>query len=184
MKIRIQNIYGTWDEVKALALYTLNLKPVSIVNNDFKYLVLKDEHSPIRLRSFLIEISDIESFIIGHFVRHHVGVEKFVKSLRSDIKGTDDATITRETKNSFLLLSNIQGLINISRKRLCKGTAHPKTVKVWESVKQEIEKVDAEVASVMVVECIYRGFCTKRNKCCGYVNSDKFKTELTKYREL
>lgn len=37
--------------------------------------------------------------------------------------------------------------------------------------------------SIMVSECIYRGFCPEFLSPCGYSKTDKFKEDLKKYRE-
>ena len=54
--------------------------------------------------------------------------------------------------------ANAQALIFISRRRLC-GQASPETREAWKEVKEKITQVDPVLGSVMVPECIYRGFC-------------------------
>lgn len=75
---------------------------------------------------------------------------------------------------------NAQALINISRKRLC-GKASKETREAWRAVKKEMEKVDPVMASVMVPECVYRGFCPER-KSCGFVNTEAYRRMLGEYR--
>ena len=88
---------------------------------------------------------------------------------------TQDAPVTHECE------ANAQALINISRKRLCMQAA-PETRRAWTEVKNEIAKDDPVLASVMVAECIYRGFCPEM-KSCGYCNTPEYREELTRYRK-
>ena len=76
--------------------------------------------------------------------------------------------------------ADAQALINISRKRLC-TCASPETREAWQKVKDELAKREPELASCMVRECIYRGFCPEMFSC-GYDKTDQFKEELEKYR--
>src|SRR6056297_3145672 len=50
------------------------------------------EHSPMRTQMFWVEMHEIPQFVSVHFVRHNVGVEHFVSSLRDDLwgQGTED----------------------------------------------------------------------------------------------
>ena len=76
--------------------------------------------------------------------------------------------------------ANAQALINISRKRLC-NCASKETREAWEMVKDEISKVEPELASCMVRECIYRGFCPEMFPC-GYSKTESYQKELKEYR--
>lgn len=49
-------------------------------------------------------------------------------------------------------------------------------------MKEEIKKVEPELASCMVKECIYRGFCPEMFSC-GYYKTEEYKKELAKYRK-
>lgn len=77
---------------------------------------------------------------------------------------------------------NAQTLINVSRKRLC-NTSAKETRDAWQAVKDEIAKIEPDMAAVMVRNCIYRGFCLEPD-CCGYCKTEKFKKELNDYRNL
>ena len=78
---------------------------------------------------------------------------------------------------------NAQSFINISRKRLC-GCASPETRHAWTLVKEYMKEFDPMLASAMVPECIYRGFCPEFDKCCGYCNTEKYKKDLEEYRKI
>jgi hypothetical protein len=60
--------------------------------------------------------------------------------------------------------------------------AAPETRRAWTEVKNEIAKDDPVLASVMVAECVYRGFCPEM-KSCGYCNTPEYREELTRYRK-
>ena len=74
-------------------------------------------------------------------------------------------------------------MINISRKRLC-NCASQETRVAWQKVKDEVAKVEPELASCMVKECVYRGFCPEMFSC-GYTikHRDLFEKELKEYRK-
>jgi hypothetical protein len=78
-----------------------------------------------------------------------------------------------------MMSCNVQALINISRKRLCK-CAHKETIKAWKTVKDAIAKIDPIVARRMCRECVYRGFCPEM-KSCGFVDTNKHMEEMIEY---
>ena len=76
-----------------------------------------------------------------------------------------------------------QALINISRKRLCMQASH-ETRSAWHEVKAKVEEVDPVLASVMVPECVYRGFCPEfEGKGCGFDKTPEYQAMLTAYRK-
>jgi thymidylate synthase ThyX len=102
--------------------------------------------------------------------------------LRSD-RAEYDEVPNRNTPNNLRFDGNFQSFINISRKRLC-GCASKETREVWNIIKDAIEKVEPELASRMVRECVYRGFCPERKRCCGYVNTAAYQKRLEEYRRF
>lgn len=52
--------------------------------------IYKSEHSPSRTQLFWIEIKNAPLFVVSHYVRHHVGIEKYQLSMRSDRNGSKD----------------------------------------------------------------------------------------------
>lgn len=83
--------------------------------------------------------------------------------------------------NDMDMSANAQALINISRKRLC-SCASKETREAWKQVKKEIAKRDPILASKMVPECLYRGFCPEWMSSCGYSKTKKFEADLKEYR--
>ena len=135
------------------------------ISNVSAEALYRSEHSPIRTQIFWIEMEDIPTFVSVHLVRHKAGCEHFVKSNRDDRGG--DGSETRNTPVMHAMLINAQGLINISRKRLCRK-AHAKTVEVWQAVKEAVKYVDPDLWKYMVPECEYRNGCHEIAPCGLY----------------
>lgn len=176
----------SWKRVLNAARRTRGKKPIDKEpSNTFKAKILLAEHSPIRLLEYDFTWEDIQQWVTVHLVRHHVGCEKFVSTQREDIVdlGVPRDELPQGQRNNMDMTCNAQALINISRKRLC-STASPETRTAWEQVKTEIAKVDPILASKMVKECLYRGFCPEFDRCCGFVNTEAFKKQLSEYRRI
>ena len=84
MNIEIINYTDCWMQVKNSALSTVGKENGKYPSSEWKRRILLAEHSPIRLLVMTIKITDIPYYVVGHFVRHKVGVEHFVKSQRTD----------------------------------------------------------------------------------------------------
>jgi len=122
------------------------------------------EHSPIRTQIFWVDMRDIPSFVSVHLVRHKVGVEHFVKSLRDDRSGKGGET--RESFVNHAMFINAAALIQMARKRLC-TQAHVQTRNVMRAILEAIAAVDPVLATFMVPECEYRGGVCHELKSCG-----------------
>lgn len=170
----------------------------------WKRMSIMAEHSPIKLVEYTIMFSDLRQWVGVHILRHeHLlpfihsqredrredidkMVDKFMSVIEDDIKGRptfckrDLLPQGQENDQDFVV--NVQTLINISRKRLC-SCASKQTREAWELVKETMMEVDPVVASFMVKNCIYRGFCPEMN-CCGFYRTAKFKKDVNDYRNL
>ena len=104
-------------------------------SDNFKRKILRAEHSPIRSLIFCFKISNIKSWVATHFVRHHVGVEKWVRTQRTDRTGVNRDELPQGAEVEMELEANAQALINMSRKRLC-NQASPETREVMEAIKE------------------------------------------------
>lgn len=87
----------------------------------------------------------------------------------------------RETPVNLSLCINAQSMIDMSKLRLCTGCASPGTVTVFQAIKEEIVKIDPDLASVMVRKCVYRGGICGEPRCCGFNGTQKFREELSRY---
>lgn len=172
-----------WPSVKQAARTTISKDGTGAYPSDsWKKTILLAEHSPIRKIRFSWRWKDLKSWVSVHFVRHKHGIEHWVSTQRSDRTGNDRDASRQDTPVVHECEANAQALIFISRRRLC-GQASPETRAAWHEVKAIVQEVDPVLASVMVPECIYRGFCPEfEDKCCGYVNTPQYKEALEKYR--
>ena len=152
--MELTDIKGSWTEVVNRARTTVGKEELGKEPSDtFKRKILRAEHSPIRSFIFCFKITNLKSWIAPHFVRHHVGVEKWVRTQRSDRTGIDRDDLPQGAEVEMEIEANAQALINIARKRLC-SQASVETREVMDAIKKEVEKKDPIVADVMVKECI------------------------------
>lgn len=205
---RMECVLPNWIRVVNAARRTWGKKPLDHEPSEkFKREILLAEHSPIRLLEYDFTIEDLRQWATVHLVRHHVGCEKFVHSQRQDIN-PDIEVITKRLmeiikeegleregwkerdylqqgeENDMDMTCNAQAFINISRKRLCAGCASPETRQAWGLVVEALREVDPILAEKCAPECIYRGFCPEKKRCCGYVNTEAYKKRLEEYRNM
>lgn len=179
----------SWKRVLNAARRTIGKEPLNKEpTNSWKAKILLAEHSPIRLLEYDFTWGDIKQWTTAHLVRHYAGCEKFVHSQRGDrrtlleeygVESRDE--LPQGALNDMDMSANAQALINISRKRLC-SCASKETREAWKQVKEEIAKKDPILASKMVPECLYRGFCPEFIDPCGYSKTEKFEKDLAEYR--
>jgi len=184
MKVEDFTQVTSWKRVLKAARATVHKNDIDKIPSDkFKRKMLIAEHSPIRLLEFEWDWKYMQQWITVHFVRHHVGCEKFVGTQRIDrtsLKVDNRDELPQGEYNEMMMCANAQALINISRKRLC-SDASTETRHAWKLVMEELKKVDPIMEASCVRECIYRGFCTSFNGC-GYDKTEAFQKELTEYR--
>ena len=113
-------------------------------------------------------------------VRHKIGIEHWVSTQRTDRTGVNRDELPQGALVNHACEADAQAIINISRKRLC-NCASKETRDAWQAVKNEIAKVEPELASCMVRECVYRnGLCPEMFPC-GFNHTESFKKELLEY---
>ena len=173
-----------WEWAKRAALRTIGLRPKTPQPTDeWKARMLLAEHSPIRLVEYDLSFEKIRQWVTVHIVRHWLGFIPFVHSQRQDRRqlDCDRDELPQGSLNDMDVAANAQALINVSRKRLC-SKASPETRIAWQRAKNAINDIDPVMASKMVPNCIYRGFCPER-ETCGYAYTEKFKKDLEEYRK-
>lgn len=181
---RLINPVADWKRVVNAARRTIGKKPIDKEpSNSWKAKMLLAEHTPIRLLEYDFSWEEIKQWVTVHLVRHHIGCEKFVHSQRDDRRANPIPRdeMPQGSLNDMDMCCNAQALISISRKRLC-SCASAETREAWKLVKEEISKVDPILASKMVPECLYRGFCPEFMNSCGYAKTEKFMKDLEEYR--
>lgn len=161
----ITKIDVDWREIKNDCRNTMGKEPTEKdATEGFKKKLLIAEHSPIREGWIKWRWNGIKTWIEGHFVRHFIGVQKFVSTQRSDRTGEDRNKKPQDAPVSLVMNANLQALINMARVRLCYQAA-PETRGYMEDLKEEISKVEPEVGAVMVPNCVYRGGCPEFKSC-------------------
>lgn len=170
-----------WSLVKRSARTTISKDGSGATPTDsWKKTILLAEHSPIRRIRCSWQWSDLKSWISVHFVRHKHGIEHWVSTQRSDRTGVDRNKSPQDTPVIHECEANAQALIFISRRRLCNQAA-PETRAAWKEVVDEVTKLDPVLGSVLVPECVYRGFCPEF-QTCGYSKTEGYRKALEEYR--
>lgn len=181
IKITVTDIGGSYRDVADAARTTIGLEEgTKEVSESYMYKMYKAEHSPIRLREFKIVIENCPTWVATHFVRHHIGVEKFVSTQRTDRTGIDRNKLPQDQPVRLQMNCNAQAMINISRKRLC-NQASKETREIWKMVIEKLKKIDRPLADCCVPECVYRGHCPEL-KGCGIDQSFHYEEMILKYR--
>lgn len=186
IKVTVEPVEGAWTRALNLARCTVGKEELSKdPSSKFKYRVLLQEHSPIRAVEYIIHFEKIRQWVTTHLVRHWLGFIPFVHSQREDRRQLDVPRdeLPQGSVNDMDVLVNAQSLINVSKKRLC-HKASPETRHAWEEVVDRIAKFDVPMASVMVPDCVYRGFCPFGKDSCGFINTPAGKDWRTNYVNL
>jgi hypothetical protein len=172
---------GDWIGVKIACLNTIGkTKTTKEPSELWKKNLLLSEHSPIRRLKYIWTWTDLPYWVSVHITRHKFGIDHWVSTQREDRTGEDRDSKRQDEPVIHTVEGNAQALINVSRKRLCFQASTP-TREAWEKAKVEVGKVDNVMASVMVKECVYRGFCPELTSC-GYADSHAYILELQEYR--
>lgn len=181
--LRFLRVIGSWRNVADAARTTIRMQEgTKEPSSKWKKTILLAEHSPIRKLLFSWKWSNLPYWVSVHFVRHKYGIEHFVSTQRTDRTGTDRTGARQDAPVEHECFANAQAVMFISRRRLC-SQASPETRAAWKLVVDEIAKVEPEVASACVPECVYRGFCPEF-RSCGYVNTPAFAEAVARYRAV
>ena len=153
-----------WQWVKTCTLNTVGKKSLIAPTEEWKKRLIESEHSPIRELWFGIRM-EIPYWVSVHFVRHHIGVNHYVQTQRSDRTGEDRNKAPQNAIVSHIMSVNAQELAFMAHKRLCRQ-ASPETREVMQMIVEEVIKIAPEMKSVLVPLCKYRnGKCTEMFPC-------------------
>lgn len=180
MKVKLRNYSDCWQDIKDATMTTINKDRGSYPNEDWKRRLLLSEHSPIRKLKVSWKWYELPYYVSTHFVRHFIGLIHFVGTQRTDRTGINRDELPQGNLVQHEVDGNAQSLIAISRKRECM-CASAETRKAWRLVKEEVSKVEPELASVMVKECVYRNGLCPEMYSCGYNKTPAFEIELKAY---
>lgn len=148
-------------------------------SDNFKRMLVKSEHSPLRTLLYKVRMENIPSFVSVHFVRHKCGVEHFVSSNRPDRNGGNE-NIGRWSPVNHVMVVNAQELLFMARRRLC-SQASRETRWTMKLIIRELKKIDPILANFMMPMCAYRGgFCPEPKGCGHEWISGMIKKNLTR----
>lgn len=175
MEVKVKMI-SDWDNALSAARFTAGKVTAQgqMPSFDWKMAMCRAEHSPIREVIYRIECVGMPWRVLWHLVRHHIGIEKYVRTSRPDRRPNATTDLY-----DVVFTINAQALIQISRVRLCNKAWH-ETVTAWKEILAEISKVDSVVPAWCVPSCVLRGACPEL-ECCGFVKSDKYKDWRKRY---
>ena len=173
-RTEILKIKGDWEEVVNDCRATVKKPPLGKEpSTDFKRRILMAEHSPIRDITVKFRWNYIPYWVAMHWKTHHW--ESRVNSQRNDRqKEYDRNQAPQDVPVDFIGDANVQSLIDTWRKRLCRQAA-PETRRYAEDFKETLYEQEPEIASVLVPNCVYRGFCPEMYPCGWW---DTFATRL------
>lgn len=169
-----------WQDIKDATMNTIGKTSGKYPESEWKLKLIRAEHSPIRKMKFSWRWAELPYWVSVHLVRHKIGIEHFIGTQRSDRTGIDRNELPQGSFVTHECEADAQALIHISRKRLC-TCASLETRQAWQMVKDEVSKVEPELAHCMVKECVYRGFCPEMFGC-GFDKTTQFTYALEVYR--
>lgn len=153
-----------WQYVKTCTLNTVGKESAKAPTEEWKRKILEAEHSPIRDLWFGIKM-EIPYFVSVHLVRHHIGVNHYVSTQRTDRTGVDREQLPQNAPVSHIMTVNAQELMFMARKRLC-NQADKTTRFVMQQIVREVEEKCPEFKGLLVPLCEYRnGKCTEFKPC-------------------
>ena len=169
MKVEVKNYIDYWQDIKDATMTTISKETGKYPTSEWKTKLLRSEHSPIRIGKIIVKCYDVPSWVSVHIARHHIGIEKFISTRRTDRTGIDRNKLPQDTPVDMTLEINFQAFINISRKRLC-TSASKETRELWRMILEEVRKYEPELVELCVPDCEYRGGCHEFFNCGYYDN--------------
>lgn len=189
-----------WHQARDRARRTVGKDEIgSKVSDKFKAELVVSEHSPLRELRFLLQFRGIPTYVAQQFSRHRIGiqnpgdylyleeaiapadVEHYVRTQRTDRTG--EARGSQEAPIDYDCIINAQGLIDMSKKRLCMA-ADPKAHALWLEVKKAVTELEPELGAMMVPSCLYRGFCPEVRMGCKWLGSTACNNMLSAQRSV
>lgn len=172
MKVDVRIKNEDWmRDLQESAMNTINKKwneGKELTEELFKKYIIS-EHSPIRGVELRITMYDIPYYNSVHFARHVHSIP-YVTTHRPDRTGTE-RSINDTCVHMFDI--NIQGLIDMARKRLCMGKCDKVTYDFMIGIKKAfIDKGGyyKVIGLMLVPNCVYRSGCPEF-KSCGFYDT-------------
>lgn len=104
--------------------------------------MLRCRHSPIRHLNISFYIKDLPYWVSNELCRHHVGVEKYVRSQRNDRQSDYDRNAARQDAPVDVIIDfNAEAFMTFCNKRLCKKAS------------AEMRQLAQTMASLLIEKC-------------------------------
>lgn len=172
-----------FDVARRLARLTVGKEDIDKpVSDKFKTNLIASEHSPLRAVSYLVEITNIPVVISQQFTRHAINLGgTFVNEHVNPTDVTHCQTsqrpdwtgVERSEYTNLSFISNAQGIIDMSKKRLCMQ-ASKGARDIWTMVANKINTLDPILANKMQPSCIHIGGCPEALSKCKYYTTEAF----------
>lgn len=170
MKTKIINFNIDWLEIKDACMQTISKQAKVIPQKEWKKKLLISRHSPLRRSRISWRWEEIPFYVMGHFVRHHVGCTPFVATSREDRTNLPRNERKQTDNVSMQMDANIQSLIDMAEKRLC-FQSDPTTREYMEDLKDAIAEHDEDVAWALAPSGIYKCGCPEKFGNCTYCSN-------------
>ena len=156
-----------WMKAKVRALVTAGKKAVNSPDYDWKVKMLRCRHSPIRKLPFAFYIEGMPYWLHVELVRHHVGIEKYVKTQRDDRTDNDIPRGDKPQKAPVNVIIDLNGesILTLMNKRLC-GAATKEMQEFMFTIRKLVIDTNPEFEEFLVPMCKYVHEC-KEFKTCG-----------------
>lgn len=163
MKIVLDIFSEDWDEVKKAALTTIHKKFVpKEITKDWKEAMVVGRHSPIREFRIKVKIEDIPRWIADQLVRHNVGVNNYMGTMRPDRGNVPRSEQPMTMPTVFQQTYNIDSFLTMCYARSCVGCVSKETRMLVEAIIAALDTVEPEIARYCVPPCVHLGGCKER----------------------
>lgn len=155
-----------WQAVLKRALVTIDKKSERIPDLTWKRKMIECRHSPLRRLRFSFMFENLPYYISVHFVRHHVGIEKYVRSQRNDRQQDyDRKKAPQDAPVNMIMDFNGESILEFFNKRLC-GAVAVETREIVEQMKELVEMCCPEFEGFIEPMCFRNGgVCHEFLKC-------------------
>ena len=166
MKIELVKVPNEEDWMLCrMAAMTTIWKKYSLPPANWKHKILRARHSPIRVLTFYIRMTDIPYWVAMHLVRH-VHTVPFVSSQRNDRQTMyDRRKAPQDAPVNMDWYMNAEELMVIAEKRLCLQASEETREVVAEICRQVVERCP-EFDGLLRPACeAHGGVCTEFKPC-------------------
>ena len=170
METKIIKYNVDWLEIKSACMQTISKQAKTTPPDEWKRKLIISRHSSIRRGVISWKWDNIPFYVMGHFVRHHVGCTPYVATSREDRTNIPREERKQTDSVSMQMDANIQALIDMAEKRLC--TQSDKVTREYmEALKDEITKYDETIGWALAPSGIYKCGCPEKFGNCTYCTS-------------